>query len=84
MTTQTSHVDLQAALHDPRAVFAEPADVVASTQLSREDKLAILRQWRLDAIRLSASESEGMVGGEEAMLGRVESALRMLEDARAG
>ncbi len=81
MPKETSQFDLQAALLDPRAFFAEPQDVVANTQLSREDKLAILRQWELDALRLSASESEGMGGGEEAMLGRVEAAIRMLQDA---
>jgi len=82
MTTETSHFDLQAALLDPKAFFAEPRDVIAAPQLSHDDKLAILRQWELDAVRLSASESEGMGGGEEAMLGRVESALRMLQAAR--
>ena len=81
MTREAPQFDLQATLLDPKAFFAEPRDVVANLDLSRENKLAILRQWELDALRLSASESEGMGGGEEAMLGRVESAIRMLQDA---
>lgn len=76
MAEAFSHVDLEQALRDPKAFFAEPKDVVAHPQLSREDKLAVLRQWEQDAIRLSASESEGMAGGEENMLGRVERAIQ--------
>ncbi len=75
MTRETSHVDFEQALRDPQASFAEPQDVVAHPQLSREHKLAILRRWEQDALRLSASESEGMGGGEENMLGRVERAI---------
>ena len=41
-------------------------------------KLAILREWEQDARRLSTSESEGMGGGEENMLGRVEEAIQIL------
>ena len=78
MSRATSRVDVQEALRDPRAFFSEPRDVVANTQLSREDKLAILRRWEQDALRLSASESEGMGGGEESMLGRVVSAIDTL------
>jgi len=75
MTRGTSHVDFEAALQEPQAFFAEPQEVADHPQLSREQKLAILRRWEQDAIRLSASESEGMGGGEENMLGRVERAL---------
>jgi hypothetical protein len=42
-------------------------------------KLAILREWELDARRLSASESEGFRGGEESMLGRVEEAITLVQ-----
>jgi len=76
MPHRTPHVDLEEALRNPQAFFAEPQDVVAHPQLSREHKLAILRRWEQDALRLSASESEGMGGGEENMLGRVERALQ--------
>ena len=71
-----SQVDFEAALRDPSGSFSEPQDVVTDPQLSSGEKLAILRQWEQDAIRLSASESEGMGGGKEAMLGRVERAIQ--------
>jgi hypothetical protein len=76
MTRDISETDLDEMMRDPRCVFSEPQDVVAHPQLSREQKLAILRRWEQDALRLSASESEGMGGGEESMLGRVESAIQ--------
>jgi hypothetical protein len=84
MTLGTSHVDLEAALGDPQGSFAEPQDVVAHSELTPEQKLAILRRWEQDALRLSASESEGMVGGEENMLGRVERALQAAAALKQG
>ena len=78
MIRGTAQVDFEAALQDPKAFFFEPQDVVDYPELSRERKLAILRRWEQDALHLSASETEGMVGGEENMLGRVEHALQVL------
>lgn len=71
-----SQLDLEAALRDPAGSFAEPQDVATHSQLSEGEKLAILRQWEQDAVRLSTAESEGMGGGKEAMLGRVERAIQ--------
>ena len=78
MTHGTSPFSIDAALRHPRSYFAEPKDVVAHPQLSRDVKLAILREWEQDARRLSTSEAEGMSGGEENMLGRVEEAIQTL------
>lgn len=75
-----SQIDFDAALRDPSGSFAEPQDVVTHPQLSAEEKIAILRQWEQDAIRLSTAESEGMGGGKEAMLGRVERAIQAVLD----
>jgi hypothetical protein len=68
----------QRCLRNPKSAFAEPNDVVLHPELSWEMKLAILREWEQDARRLSVSESEGMSGGEENMLGRVEAAIETL------
>jgi hypothetical protein len=73
-------IDVDAALLDPRAFFAQPQDVVSHPQLSREIKLKLLRQWKQNALSLAVAEGEGMGGGEESMLGRVEAALRALGD----
>ena len=79
MTHGTPPFSADAALRHFRSYFTEPKDVVAHPQLSRDEKLAILREWEQDALRLSTSESEGMGGGEESMLGRVEESIGVLE-----
>ena len=79
MTHETPPFSVDAALRHFRSYFTEPKDVVAHPQLSRDEKLAILREWEQDALRLSTSESEGMGGGEESMLGRVEESIGILE-----
>ena len=80
MILGTAQAAFEAALQDPKAFFSETRDVVDYPELSRERKLAILLQWEWDAIRLSTSEAEGMVGGEENMLGRMEHALQMVRE----
>ena len=79
MTHETPPFSADAALRHFRSYFTEPKDVVAHPQLSRDEKLAILREWEQDALRLSTSESEGMGGGEESMLGRAEESIGILE-----
>jgi len=79
MMQAASDLDRDGMLQHPRSFFAEPKDVVAHPRLSREDKLASLREWELDARRLSASEGEGFCGGEESMLGRVEDAITRVQ-----
>ena len=79
MVQVSPELDIEAALQHPRSFFAEPKDVVAHPTLSREMKLAILREWELDARRLSASEAEGFCGGEDSMLGRVEDAIALVQ-----
>ena len=48
MGKETSKLDIEAALRDPKAFFAEPNDVAAILAVA-ETKLALLRQWELDA-----------------------------------
>jgi len=79
MTQASAEFDIEAALQHPRSFFAEPKDIVAHPTLSRDMKLTILREWELDARRLSASEGEGFCGGEESMLGRVEDAITLVQ-----
>jgi hypothetical protein len=74
-----SPIDIDAALANPSAYFAQPQDVLAYPGLSRELQLKLLRQWEQDARELAEAESEGMGGGEESMLGRVCQALRALD-----
>jgi len=75
----TSAINIDAALANPSAYFAQPQDVLTHPDLSRELQLKLLRQWEQDARELAEAESEGMGGGEESMLGRVAQALRALD-----
>lgn len=71
--------DLERARLDPSAVFGAPEQVVATPQLTREEKIEILRRWSHDAGELAVAEEEGMGGGEPALLDRILVALDQLE-----
>jgi hypothetical protein len=53
-------MDFDKALLDPAANFKSPAAVVDSTELSREQKVQILRRWEYDARELQVADEEGM------------------------
>ena len=78
MKMRNNKVDLQKMLRDPAAVFQKPRDVLDHPDLTREERLAILRQWERDARELSVAEEEGMGGGEESLLARVRLAIAQL------
>ncbi len=65
---------------DPTMVFKEPKDVVASNELTREQKIEILRRWKYDAQQLEVAEDEaGMAVRRPEMFDRVVQALHMLD-----
>lgn len=67
------------AFDDPAEYFGTPAAVVDAADFSKADKIAVLERWRLDALRLSDSEQEGMGGGEPPHLGEIERLLLALK-----
>ncbi len=70
---------LREAIDDPKQHFASPEAVVASADLGKDAKIAILERWRWDAMRLADSEQEGMGGGENSELDAVERLLLELK-----
>ncbi len=64
---------------DYRARYRSPAEVLADRTLSGDDKLAVLREWRLDALRRVESTGEGMPG-EKPALREVDRAIAILEE----
>lgn len=72
---------ITAAADDLEQRFGTPAALAADPALSRDDKVALLERWRLDALRLSDSEQEGMGGGEHPHLGEIE---RLLLELKGG
>lgn len=71
-------MNLQEALDDPSSVFAAPADVVRSEEVSREQKIQILRRWEYEARSLEVAQDENMMGGSSSRLAEVLDALHSL------
>ena len=71
-------IDMEKALADPALVFKIPGNVLADTELDRDQKIAILRQWELDAHRLQVTENESTTRGEAPQLRAVLQAPRAL------
>ena len=63
----------------PTSVFDTPQQVVEAKTLTRNQKLAILKQWEADAIALQKATDEGMTGGQPPRLDEVKKAQSMLE-----
>jgi hypothetical protein len=55
-------VDVEKALLDPSLVFKTTEEVLASNELSREQKIKILHRWEYDVRELEVAEEEGMRG----------------------
>ncbi len=67
-------------LLDPADAFDSPDQVLTAEQLSREQKIQILRRWDDDAKLLLTAQSEGMQSSDSgsAVLKQVQSALETL------
>jgi hypothetical protein len=73
-------MDIDLALLDPAAVFADPMQVATHGRLARAQKLEILARWEWDARLIEAAQAEGMPdGGEPSRLEEVLAARRWLE-----
>ena len=53
-------LERQELLRDPEKEFATPMHLVECQELSDEDKLKALQNWRLDLIELQQATSENM------------------------
>ena len=64
---------------NPALVFLGPEDVLQRDELTREQKIEVLRRWKFDALQLQVAEEENM-GGEQPsdILDRVLQALHAL------
>jgi hypothetical protein len=49
-------MDLEKAKLNPAAVFKSPQEVVSNQELSREQKIEILRQWGQEAISMEVAD----------------------------
>jgi len=72
-------IDVIKAMLDPTMVFEDPMNVVANVELTRDQKIEILRRWEYDARQLEVAEEEaGMTVRRPEMFDRVLQALHTL------
>ena len=77
-------IDVKTAMLDPTMAFEDPMDIVANDELTRDQKIEILRRWEYDARQLEVAEEEaGMVVRRPDMFDRVVQALHALDVERA-
>jgi|TARA_B100000965_G_scaffold384630_1_gene385076 hypothetical protein len=67
--------DMEQALLDPASVFETPEALLLNPDLSREQKIEILRRWEYDASEVSVAVEEGMPDGDDDLLQRILNAL---------
>ena len=76
-------IDVKKAMLAPTMVFEDPKDVVANDELTRDQKIEILRRWEYDARQLEIAEEEaGMAVRRPEMFDLVLQALHTLGVAR--
>jgi len=71
-------IDYEKALLDPASVFATPEEVLKRAELTKDQKIEILRRWEYDASEVAVAEEEGMMGDQPLLLRRVLLALEKL------
>ena len=71
-------MDLEKAKLNPAAVFKTPQEIVSSQEMSREQKLEILRRWEQEAMSMEVAEEEGMPGPHPKLLQLIRDALHAL------
>jgi hypothetical protein len=72
-------LDFERAVISPSSVFDSPSEIVASTKLSREQKIDLLQRWALDARALQRATDENMSGGESSALDEINAAMSELD-----
>jgi hypothetical protein len=78
-------MDFDGAMKNPASVFGTPEALGASTELTAEQKLAVLLQWKDQLLQLQAADDEGMRRSEGAAgvtsdtLGRLTSIISRID-----
>ena len=71
--------DLQRARLDPSAVFAGPEEVLGVPDLTRAERLEILRRWAYQVDQPVVPDEEEAYGGEPVLPDRIRAAMDLLE-----
>ncbi len=60
MANGEKRIDLRNALLNPALAFHGPEDVLKRDELTREQKIEVLRRWKLDELQLQVADEENM------------------------
>ena len=71
-------MDFEKAKLNPANSFKNPQEVVASKELSRDQKIEILQRWEQDATAMEVADEEGMPGPQPKLLQPIRDALHSL------
>jgi hypothetical protein len=70
------------ALDNPSATFQLPRNVVDRQDLTREEKIEILRRWEYESRLQEVAQEENMIASRPGMLSQVLDALSALDAPR--
>lgn len=70
--------DLDKAMLDPGSVFDKPSDVLDAEDITRDQKIEILKRWEYDARELQVASEENMPDNNSGLLDSVLEALHSL------
>jgi len=70
---------VKTAQANPSKIFESPEEVLSSN-LSHDDKLAVLKSWEDEARQLQSATAENMTGGESPRLEEISKAILALND----
>ena len=71
--------DIEKAMFDPTAVCRAPEEVLLREDMSREQKIEVLRRWAYDARQLQVADEENMGGQQPDILDEILRALHALD-----
>ncbi|MCW8196412.1 hypothetical protein F6455_16585 [Proteobacteria bacterium 005FR1] len=75
-------MDFNQAKLNPASEFRHPAEVVSEPSFTKDQKLAVLRQWEYDVREMEVAEDENMQGGSRVALRDVLNALDEVDPDR--
>ena len=75
--------DLAAMMLSPYEHFEDPMAVARSENLTKEEKLSVLKSMEADARELEVAAEENMGGGEQHSLAAVRKAMRAVDPEAA-
>ncbi|MGM0481111.1 MAG: hypothetical protein ACQEQZ_04185 [Pseudomonadota bacterium] len=74
-------VDFETCMNNPASNFSEPQQVLDRDDLSHEQKLKILKQWRYDELETEVADQENMSADKPDRLGEINNLILKLEES---